>query len=68
MPVDSYSTAVFAKMVSDGGLPAEILPLLRFLVLDDYTKLPDHMQTKAYDIYTIKRFKYPCAHPDRTLY
>ena len=61
VPTGLYTTAAFDKMVSDGALPAEILPLLRLLVLDDFTKLPGSMQTNAYDIHTIDRFKYPCT-------
>lgn len=63
VPVDLYTPAAFDNMVSDGALPAEIMPLLRLLVLGDFTKLPDSMQTKAYDIYTIDRFKFPCTQP-----
>ena len=68
VPVDLYTAAAFDQMVSDGALPAEIMPLLQLLVLDDFTKLPDSMQTRAYDIYTIDRFKYPCRHPGRTVF
>ena len=40
-------------------LPPEALHLLKPVVLSDYTRLPDSMQTAAYDIHTIDRFKYP---------
>jgi len=39
--------------------PPEALHLLQPIVLSDYTRLPDSMQTAAYDIHTIDRFKYP---------
>ena len=39
--------------------PPEALHLLQPIVLDDYTTLPDSMQTAAYDIRTIDRFRYP---------
>jgi hypothetical protein len=68
VPVDEYSPAAFAKMVSDGEVPAEVMPLVRPLVLDEFTKLPDSMQTKVYDIHTTGRFPYPCTYPDRTLF
>ena len=43
--------------------PPEILELLKPVVVSDYTTLPASMQTAAYDIHTIPRFKYPCALP-----
>ena len=54
VPPQEYSAKTLAELA-----PPEALHLLKPIVLDDYTKLPDSMQTAAYDIYTIDRFKYP---------
>ena len=54
VPTKEYSKEKLAELS-----PPEALHLLQPVVIDDYTKLPDSMQTKAYDIYTIDRFRYP---------
>ena len=58
MPPEEYSPAVLKELA-----PPEILSLLTPVVVSDYTTLPASMQTAAYDIHTIPRFKYPCALP-----
>ena len=54
IPPEEYTPEVLAELA-----PPEALHLLEPIVLKDYTTLPDSLQTAAYDIHTIDRFKYP---------
>ena len=66
MPPELYSRQALQKLSTDGPLPPEILPLLKFIPLEGFARLPDSMQTKAYRIHTVPRFPYPCAPASRS--